>query len=181
MTLHDTRQNFGWMSVVTHWSVAVLIIALLASGPVIAALPDGAARSALIHVHKEAGIIAILLTLWRIAWHSLEPETQPATAMERWEARGRHAMHVFLVVGSLAVGLSGVVMSLYHGHDVPVLMAFALPAQAEIAAIAVPARFVHGIGGDLLMIAVAFHAAAALKHHFIDRDRTFVRMLGKEA
>ncbi len=168
------------MSVVTHWSIAVLIIALLASGPVIAALPEGVARGALIHLHKEAGIIAILLTPWRIAWHSVEPETPPATAMERWKARARRFMHVFLVVGSLVVSVSGVMMSLCHGYDVPVLAIFALPAQAEIAAIAVPARFVHGIGGDLLMIAVAFHAAA-LKHHFVDHDRTFVRMLGKGA
>jgi cytochrome b561 len=38
-------------------------------------------------------------------------------------------------------------------------------------------REVHGVAAALLTVAVVIHVAAALKHHFIDRDQTLMRML----
>jgi len=38
-------------------------------------------------------------------------------------------------------------------------------------------REVHGITAVLIAAAIAVHAAAALKHHFIDGDQTLMRMI----
>jgi cytochrome b561 len=38
-------------------------------------------------------------------------------------------------------------------------------------------REVHGVTAVLLVAFIVIHVAAALKHHFIDRDRTLMRML----
>jgi cytochrome b561 len=40
---------------------------------------------------------------------------------------------------------------------------------------------VHVIGGWLLLAAVVGHAAVALKHHVLDHDATFARMVGRSA
>ena len=36
----------------------------------------------------------------------------------------------------------------------------------------------HGLFGLILIVVLALHVAAALKHHLIDRDDTLRRMLG---
>jgi len=35
---------------------------------------------------------------------------------------------------------------------------------------------IHGASASLLMLILAVHTVAALKHHFIDRDRILTRM-----
>jgi cytochrome b561 len=41
------------------------------------------------------------------------------------------------------------------------------------------AGLIHLVLAISLITLVTLHAAAALKHHFIDRDRTLLRMFGK--
>jgi cytochrome b561 len=48
-----------------------------------------------------------------------------------------------------------------------------LPSQEDIAG------WVHLILASTLIGLVVLHAAAALKHHFIDRDRTLKRIFGR--
>ncbi len=37
----------------------------------------------------------------------------------------------------------------------------------------------HGLLGYLLLTLIVLHAAAALKHHFVDKDASLKRMLGR--
>lgn len=181
MSLKDSRTAFGWVSIVNHWSIAVLILALLASGLVLEEMTGGADKAWLIGLHKQVGVAALGLALWRIAWSRLQPETPAAVAgTPPWTARARAGLHLFLVIASVALPVSGVVMSLYHGHDVAFL-GLTIAAQGEIDAVADAAGAVHALGGQLLMLAVAGHALVALKHHFLDHDPTLVRMLKARA
>ena len=178
MPLRDSPRTFGWMSILNHWSIAVLIIVLLVSGLVLEEMAHGAAKGALIDVHKQLGVLALLLALWRIGWQRLQERTQAVPESATWTRRARAALHLLLVVASLALPVSGVLMSLYGGHAVSFL-GLTMPAQGEVAAIGEPAHVVHALGGKLMIAAIAAHALAALKHHFIDHDATLVRMLGR--
>jgi cytochrome b561 len=37
----------------------------------------------------------------------------------------------------------------------------------------------HEIAGWTIIVAISLHIAGAIKHHFIDKDNTLRRMLGK--
>lgn len=178
MPLPDSPRTYGWMSILNHWSMAVLIIVLLVSGLVLDEMARGAAKGALIDLHKQLGVLALLLALWRIGWQRLQERTQAVPESAAWTRRARAALHLLLVVASLALPVSGVLMSLYGGHDLTFL-GLTIPAQGEVAAIGEPAHVVHDLGGKLLIAAVAAHALAALKHYVVDRDGTLVRMLGR--
>jgi cytochrome b561 len=75
---------------------------------------------------------------------------------------------------------SGYLISTADGRAVDVFDWFSIPAtihgydnQEDIAGL------VHLVLAISLISLVTLHAAAALKHHFIDRDRTLLRMSGK--
>jgi cytochrome b561 len=181
MSMKDSRAGFGWMSIVNHWSVAVLILGLLASGLVLEEMARGPDKAWLIGVHKQLGVLALVLALWRVVWSWMQTEAPGAVpGSSPWTARARVGLHLVLVIASVALPVSGVVMSLYHGHDVGFL-GLTIPAQGEVEAIASPAGAVHALGGTLVMVAVAGHALVALKHHVVDRDPTLVRMLRARA
>ncbi len=181
MSLRDTPNRFGAVSVFNHWALAIVVIALLGSGLLIAEVLDTETRGLMIPGHKWGSGLAVLLVAWMLLWrysHKDRPGALPGTP--RPEAMARAGMHAVLLIGTLVLALSGVLMSTFNGHDVNVLSLFIIPAQAENEAIAGWAHQVHTVVGWLLVAAVAGHAAVGVKHHLLDRDETFVRMLARE-
>ncbi|WP_428036237.1 cytochrome b/b6 domain-containing protein [Amphritea sp.] len=37
----------------------------------------------------------------------------------------------------------------------------------------------HGLGGNVMIAAIALHVAASVKHHLLTKDGTLQRMLGR--
>jgi cytochrome b561 len=102
--------------------------------------------------------------------------------MPRWErlvARGTHAaIYVLLLV----LPVSGWIMSSASGVPVVYFGVWQLPdLVAKDKALADALKLVHyGLNKTLLML-VVLHVAAALKHHFVDRDSVLRRMLSWRA
>jgi len=82
-----------------------------------------------------------------------------------------------LYVLLLALFVSGYLISTADGRSIDVFGWFEVPAslmmdnQEDIAGV------IHWGLAWSLMVLVALHAAAAVKHHVFDKDRTLVRML----
>ena len=86
--------------------------------------------------------------------------------------------------------LSGVLMSGFGGHGLqffglelmasnpdPANPAKVLPVHG---AIADAAHQLHGILGNVIIAALILHVLGACKHHFLDKDGTLKRMLGRK-
>jgi len=182
MALRDTSARFGAASVLNHWILAIVVIALLISGLLIAEVLGETTRALLIPGHKWGGGLAVALVVWMLVWrfsHSNRPGALPGTPKP--EAMARAGMHAVLLIGTLVLTLSGVQMSIFSGHDVNVLSLFTIPAQDKNEAIAGWAHQVHTVVGWVMVAAVAAHAAVGAKHHVLDRDETFLRMLARRA
>jgi cytochrome b561 len=179
MSLNDSKDAYGAVSIATHWLLAAVVIALLGTGLVAGELLDDAAKGAVLAPHKAAGVAVLAVVaamgLWRLTQRE-RPGAVPGTAP--MEALGRKAMHAFLVLATVAMSVSGVAMAIFKGKDVNVFDLFVVPAQAETPWLAGMAHEVHVIGGWILLIAVVGHAAVAVKHHVVDHDATFARMVG---
>jgi cytochrome b561 len=182
MRLNDTKAAYGGVSVATHWLLAAVVIALLVTGVVAGELLEGEWRKAVLGPHKAAGVAVLALVavmgLWRLTQRE-RPGAVPGTPPV--EAFVRKAMHAFLVVATVALSASGIVMAIFKGKAINVFDLFVIPAQAKTPWLAGMAHEVHVIGGWILLIAVVGHAAVAMKHHLVDHDATFVRMVGKGA
>ncbi len=181
MQVRDDAQRYGALSIFNHWVLAIGIIGLLASGLVLAELLSGPARGPWVWWHKAFGFAAIFWVVWMEVAHRLQKvRPRPDPTYTPFELKARKTMHHILIAGALVLGISGTMMSLFRGRGIDVFGLFTVPPVGEIAWIGDAANFVHTWGGYVLIAAVLAHAGAALKHHFVSRDGTLVRMLGRQ-
>jgi cytochrome b561 len=96
----------------------------------------------------------------------------------RWQQIGAHFSHYGLYVLLFATPLLGWTMSSARNFPVSWFGVFTLPDLVA------PDRGVyeflheaHEVSAKLIFVLALLHAAAALKHHFIDQDNVLRRML----
>ncbi len=69
-------------------------------------------------------------------------------------------------------------MTLAGGRALAIGSVTLLPSPGEIAWLHTVAETIHETAPPLLLLLLALHVGAALKHHLIDRDATLRRMIG---
>lgn len=180
MPVKNAATEYGLAAILLHWTIAVAVTGLFALGLWIGDLDyyDAWYQRAPA-LHKGLGVLLFILVVVRLLWRQLnmQPAPEPTHSVrERWLARLTHLSLHLLLVGTM---LAGYLISTADGRPVDVFGLFQLPAtlsgidrQEDIAG------EVHELLAFALIGLTVLHAAAALKHHFIDRDRTLKRMLG---
>ena len=68
-------------------------------------------------------------------------------------------------------------MDIFPANDHVDKIGEVMPFNAEMADFG---QRIHGYLGYFLLILIALHVAAALKHHCLDKDNTLKRMLGAD-
>ncbi len=179
MKLTNSPDRYGAAPKAIHWAVVLLVIIAWVLGTFGDELPRGAARSAGLFVHTNAGMAILLLLVIRLAWRVADPPPRPEqTPLGPWLDRAGRFAHYALyallavvpVVGIVAQFARGDALSLFGIYDI------ASPWMRD----RVFARSVtelHEFLANALVVLAALHALAALVHHWIFRDRTLVRML----
>jgi cytochrome b561 len=164
-------------AIALHWATAVLILANLLLGLSMVPLPISPRKLQWYLWHKSIGVTIFLLTSLRLAWRALRPHPAPVP-MPRWQRRAAAAAHALLYVLLIAIPVSGWLYSSATGVQVVYAGVLALPDLVpKDKALADVLRAVHVALNSLLAAVVCVHVAAALKHHFVDRDEVLVRML----
>jgi cytochrome b561 len=127
--------------------------------------------------HKWIGITVLGLLLVRALWR-LRHAAPPEEAMPRWQSLVAHISHGLLYLLMFAVPLAGWLYSSASGYPVVYLKLWQLPdLVAKNTALAKVLVQIHGLLAWTLFSVVLLHAAAALRHHFLERDATLRRML----
>ncbi len=159
-----------------HWGLALLIVGNFALGAYMHELPFSMTRLKLFNWHKWAGVTILALSAARLLWRlTHRPPADPP--MPVWQARAAHAAHWALYVLFFAVPLSGWAYSSAAGF--PIVWFGVLPLPDFVAAnreLSETIKPLHGTLAWLLAAVVLLHVAAALKHHFVDRDGLLHRM-----
>jgi cytochrome b561 len=173
------QQRYTNVAVFFHWLIALMIIGSFTMGLVMTDIP-GLTPTKLKYYswHKWAGVtilgLATLRLLWRLT-HKAPP--YPAT-MPGWQQRAAHALHGLLYLLMFAVPLSGYFYTLSAGFPVVYFGLFELPVLiAKNEELKPLLKDLHFWLNMLLAGCVGMHVAAALKHHFIDRDGVLKRMM----
>ena len=176
--LQNTERTWGAIAKSFHWLIAVLILGELVLGTVAEDMKFSPTKLDLFVWHKSIGVTILLLVVLRVAWRFRNPPpTEPDTTAP-WEKRLAQVGHGLLYLLMFAVPLTGwwisdtsrIPFSLYWTVPVPDLMAANRDAS-ELAA------DVHGVLTKLLLATAVIHILAALRHHFLLRNDTLLRML----
>ncbi len=174
---NNTRDQYGLISRLLHWLVFALVSGMLIGGFMLHFLPSGGIKAVVLSVHKSIGLVILLLMLTRLLWRCYTPQPRDLgeNLMLNYIA---HVLHVCLYVLLLLQPVAGILMSQAHGYPVTFFGIIELPSIIlQSPMMATFFREVHGVIAVLLTVSIAVHAGAALKHHFIDRDRTLMRMI----
>lgn len=181
MRLRNDTEHYGLVAVLLHWLVALAVFGLFGLGLWMTGLGyyDPWYRSGPA-LHKSIGVLLFLLMLARLGWRVYSPPPPPLPEHGLLERAAAMTVQLWLYLLLFALMLSGYLISTADGRPVEVFGLFSVPATLT----AIPqqedlAGAVHWYLALFLMALVAVHVAAALKHHFIDRDRTLRRILGR--
>jgi cytochrome b561 len=161
-----------------HWLIALLIFAVFPLGLYMHDLKLSPAKLQLYSYHKWAGVIIFLLVIVRLLWRITH--RPPALSLPRLQQIASGAVHHLLYVLMLAIPLTGWLMSSAKGYQTVLFGILPLPdLLAKDKELGHTLENVHQSLNYILLLLVAVHMAAALKHHFIDRDDVLTRMLPK--
>jgi cytochrome b561 len=173
----EMGERYGGVAVALHWLTAALIVANLALGVSMVPLPISPTKLQWYIVHKWIGLTILLVTCARLAWRSVHPAPPPA-AMPDWQRRAAVAVHAVLYALLVLIPISGWIYSSSTGVQVVYLGVVPLPDLVpKDRALAGVLKAVHVTLNFSLFALVCVHAAAALKHHFVDHDAVLARML----
>ena len=165
-------------AITLHWLVALLIVITFPLGVYVHELSLSPLKLQLVSYHKWIGVTIFLLTLVRLAWRMKHtPPPLPAT-IPLWQQRAAHGLHHLLYMLLLFIPISGWLMSSAKGVPVVYLGLVQLPdLVGKDKALGNLLQEVHEVLNFGLLALIGLHVAAAVKHHFIDRDTTLLRML----
>jgi len=177
MATDEAGRRYSGAAIGLHWLTAVLIVANLALGLSMVPLPIIPRKLEWYTWHKWIGITVFLLTCARLGWRWVRP-APPAVAMAAWQRRAAAVSQFLMYVLLLAIPVSGWLYSSATGVQVVYLGLVPLPDLVpHDKALAGVLKATHVALNFTLFVVVFVHTAAALKHHFVDRDAALVRML----
>lgn len=174
----DATSRYTRTAIALHWVVAALILFNLAFGLYTVNLPLSPQKLKFFSFHKWIGVTVFVLVAARLLWRLAHPAPALPATMKPWELKAARASHVMLYVLFFAAPLSGWLFSSAAGFQTVYLGVLPIPdllsKNKEVADVLKIAH--HWINYTLAAL-IALHAAAAVKHHVVDRDDVLVRML----
>jgi cytochrome b561 len=128
--------------------------------------------------HKSIGLVVAFLLVYRIIWKLKNTNVQPLPSYKEYEINLAKWVQILLYISLIVVCISGVMISTAKGAGIGFFDLFEIPAliakgkqQAELAG------EIHYYATYTLIILAGLHMLAALKHHFLDKDITLLRIL----
>ena len=167
--------RFTGFSRILHWTMAVMVLAMLFIGiGMVASLSN---YHWLVSIHKTIGILILILVAIRVVNRLLNPPPPLPEGMPGWQRFAAHASHVVLYALMFALPLVG--WGMLSAADYPIVLYGPLelpPILPHDAALNALLRTAHTVLALLLFATFIAHFAAALMHALIYRDGVFPSM-----
>jgi len=176
---YTRRGKYSPVGVWFHWIMAALIVFQLGLGWMLSRYQVGGDKLAAYQLHAELGMSILLLALLRFGWRLFIPDPINDADRPGWQSKAAHVTQGLFYGLFALLPLSGWAMwsSLQPVGPLRVAGLIAIPsmpfytlAPAWQYRILDWAENVHVVGVFALALLVPLHVAAALKHHFWDRD-----------
>lgn len=175
----NTEADYGWVHKILHWAVALTVFALFGLGLWMTGLdyyhawyregPD---------LHRSMGMVLMLVMGVRLLWVLWQGKPKALPGHRRWEVILAGVVHVIFYVLVFTMGVSGYLISTADDRPVGVFDLVFIPSMGELVANQedIAGEIHEGLAFTLIGLVVV-HALAAVKHHFVDKDRTLKRMI----
>lgn len=175
----NTKTKYSGLAMALHWLVGIAVIVTWRIAEAAESAPTREAKAEVMANHFALGVVIFVLVASRLIWRLMNPPPPPMPGHTDWErklARATHlAMYTLLLVmpmaGWTAMSMLDSNISVWGLFELPKLPFPANPDMAE------QIFETHAIAGTALLVLIAVHVLATLKHTFLDKDGTIFRML----
>jgi cytochrome b561 len=173
----DDGTNYDGVAISLHWATALLVVVQFG----LAETWDYFAKTtqdSMQALHMSFGVVLAMVILARLVWR-LIPGHQISSLEIGWAraaSKGAHYLLYALLVAAVALGFA---VQWSRGHPVDVFGLFGIPGpfgpfdrpiRREL-------KELHNYVAWAIIIIAGLHAAAALYHHYVLKDRVLKRML----
>jgi len=174
------KTHYDKVAITLHWLMAASILLMLFLGLTMEDYQPISAKFRAVNFHKALGITLLFLSFARLGWrlaHKAPPLPEHMNVLEKFAA---HAAHYLLYFFMIAIPLSGwLFSSAYAKYPISFFGLFKVPylpitPDRDVGAFFAEAHELLAFGLMGLLLA---HVAAALKHHFYDRDNVMFHMI----
>ena len=189
MQIKNTAENYGMIARTLHWLTALLFLGSYASVYyrhwfTEEKTPENwTALQLHFSIGVTVGVIVILRILWKLSNPS--PELEPASRLQHLAAKMGHlalyaVMIIMPITGYLGTGVNTEFFFLFDitGFNDTQMFKSNFGESMTFKEFEKPIDFIHKkvMGKWLVWMLIVGHAAAALYHHFVVKDRTLKKM-----
>lgn len=172
----STVEKYPLLMRCLHWVIALCIIGMISAGWYLSEMDyEHPMYLQLRQWHRTAGLALFPLGVANLLAYCLLPRPAFSASLQPWEKALARLVHYFLLYVVIAIPVAGYLMS---GDKLVIIGDIRVPAIIELSKTVRKAFFeVHALLAWTTAVLVSLHAAAALKHHFIDKNDTLEKML----
>ncbi len=166
------------MSKLLHWLIATLMLCLIPLGWYMTGLSnEDPMYYRALDLHQTLGLGMLVFFIAKVAWLVISPSPLLVGTHTKWEHRTAWAVHSLLYTAMFLLPITGYLFSTSQGDPVSIYDLFEIPGVTELskesADLVITLHMYIAYSGATLIV---IHILAAIKHHFIDKDETLIRM-----
>ena len=162
-----------------HWTVAILVTGQLALAVVLTQLRSLSYGQLVLSLHRELGLVILLLVLARLVlgrWY--KAPTYAAASLPTWQVRTAGLVHVAFLLLLVAQPVVGMLVAWGRGDTVSLLGIIDIPAPLEMSdTVREQLMSVHASVAVLLFSLCLLHIGAVLFNRVVRRVSVIDRML----
>jgi len=177
MGLKNTTSEFGSISKLLHWFVAIGIFALIWFGLEQAGMEKGPDRSAVRAIHSSIALVVFGLMSIRLIWRLMNEVPAHPYNMPSWQKLSATLVHWGIYVAVFVQLVAGPMTVATGGNRVPFFGLFSIPLP--IAENHDNHEFweeVHKFTWKIVALLLVVHVLASLYNHFIAKNDVLRRM-----
>jgi cytochrome b561 len=181
MNWKNTDNHYGSLSIKMHWLMVVLMIFVFASIEGRVFFAKGTEVRDLFKMwHFMLGLSVFLLVCARLYFRVIQVTPKITPPLSTLQHLGANAAHITLYVFMIAMPIFGWLVLSAKGKVIP-FFGLELPALIDFdKSLGKSLEGWHKEIGSWGYYLIAFHAIAALIHHYVQKDDTLTRMLPRK-
>lgn len=168
--------HYAKPQIIIHWLMFTLILFVIASVEMREFFGKGSGiRAELKDIHIWLGELVFVLLLFRVAIRTgfAQPAPMGSDQQQIFLMKSVHLLMYFLM---LTIPLTGILLLQASGKDSSIL-GFAIPELVSPSrGLKKAIKSIHEVLSNSFYVLIALHVSAALWHHYILKDDTFVRI-----
>ncbi len=165
------------MAIWLHWIVGIALLGQLALGLYMGDIPkDTPDRAWYFNLHKSIGVTLAVFIVLRVIWRLSHRPPSLEGLIPDWQVIASKINHWLLYLCMIAMPVTGMTMSSYSKYGVKV-WGMKLITGSDNEASREFWLELHEITAVILMVVIAIHVIAALKHLMIEKNGVFQRIM----